>query len=174
MWFLTRRFFSPLAGIGPESTSMPKKSTARGRGRPAHAPTAATRRRVAIAAGGGMLHEQIAIALGICTDTLRKHYEPELSVGAAQRRMAVLEAQYAAATKKGSTSAAKVYLANEPQIAAPPVPAGAAAPAPGPAPAAAAPAPKLGKKEQANVDAARAAEGTEWGDLLPRAGATLQ
>lgn len=146
---------------------MPKKSTTgRGRGRPAHSPTAATRRKVAIAAGGGMLHENIAIALEISVDTLRKYYEPELAVGSTQRRMDVLEAMYRAATKKGSTSAAKVYLANEPQLAVPP--------APQPETPAPVPAPKLGKKEQAAADAVTAAKGTEWDDLLPKGGVTLQ
>lgn len=152
---------------------MPEKSTKkRGRGRPAHVPTAASRRKVAIAAGGGMLHEQIAIALEISTDTLRKYYEHELSVGASQRRVDVLEALYRVVIKKGSTSAAKVYLANEPQMAVPPAP---QPEAPAAAPEVAAPAPKkLGKKEQAAADAVTAAEGTAWDDLLPRAGATLQ
>lgn len=120
-----------------------------------------------------MLHEQIAIALEISTDTLRKYYEHELSVGASQRRLDVLEALYRVVMKKGSTSAAKVYLANEPQVAAAPQPAGqgagqptAGAPA-APSPAAAA---KLGKKEQAAADAVTAAEGTDWSALLPRSG----
>lgn len=147
---------------------MPKKVTTRGRGRPPHEPTAATRRKVSIAAGGGMLHEQIAIALGINTDTPRKYYEHELSVGASQRRMEVLSAQFQAATKKGSTSAARVYLANEPQVAAPPVP------APTPAPAPAAVAAKLGKKEQAQADAQTAQQGTGWAELLPKPGTPLQ
>lgn len=154
---------------------MPVKSTTtkRARGRPAHVPTATTRRKVAIAAGGGMLHESIAISLEISTDTLRKYYEHELSVGASQRRMDVLEALYRIVVRKGSTSAAKVYLANEPQLAVPPAPQ-PEAPAPAVATPAPAPAPKLGKKEQAAADAVTAADGTAWDDLLPRSGATLQ
>jgi hypothetical protein len=154
---------------------MPEKSTKkRGRGRPAHVPTAASRRKVAIAAGGGMLHEQIAIALEISTDTLRKYYEHELSVGASQRRVDVLEALYRVVIKKGSTSAAKVYLANEPQLAVPPAPQPTAAiPTPDPQPEAA-PVKKLGKKEQAAKDATTAQTGTEWADILPRPGTPLQ
>lgn len=117
-----------------------------------------------------MLHEQIAIALGINTDTLRKYYEPELSVGATQRRMEVLESQYRAAMRKGSTSAARVYLANEPQLAAAPV----AQPVASQQATPAAPAPKLGKKEQATADAKTAGAGTEWGDLLRPAGTPVQ
>ena len=147
---------------------MPEKSTKkRGRGRPAHVPTAASRRKVAIAAGGGMLHEQIAIALEISTDTLRKYYEHELSVGASQRRVDVLEALYRVVIKKGSTSAAKVYLANEPQLAVPPAPQ-PETPAPTVAPT------KLGKKEQADVDAKSAGKGTEWAELLRPAGTPVQ
>jgi len=129
-------------------------------------PTATTRRTVSIAAGGGMLHEQIAVALEISTDTLRKYYEAELSIGSTKRRMDVLQAMYRAATVKGSTSAAKVYLANEPQLAVPPLPKDAEAPAPAPMAVPVA-APKLGKKEQANADAVTAAAGTDWDNLLP-------
>lgn len=121
-----------------------------------------------------MLHEQIAIGLGVSTDTLRKYYEPELSQGAAQRRMDVLESQYRAAMKKGSTSAARIYLANEPQLAIPPAP---PAPAPTPAPTVAEEAPeqkKLGKKDQAQVDAVTAAQGTEWAEILPGPRTRLQ
>lgn len=120
-----------------------------------------------------MLHENIAIALEISVDTLRKYYEPELAVGSTQRRMDVLEAMYRAATKKGSTSAAKVYLANEPQLACPPAPQPAAG-APQPQAAAPAPAVKLGKKEQAEADAKTAGVGTEWSELLRPPGTPVQ
>lgn len=147
---------------------MPTNSTVkRGRGRPAFKPTAAQRRQVSIAAAGGMRHEDIAIAMGICRDTLSKHFEAELSAGAAARRMEVLQALYVAA-KKGSSSAAKAFLAADPAFGVPPLPAGAPAPAKpvaAPAPVAAA---KLGKKDQAQADAQTAAEGTEWADLLGR------
>jgi hypothetical protein len=156
---------------------MPVKSTTkRSRGRPAHVPTAASKRKVAIAAGGGALHEQIAVSLEISTDTLRKYYEHELSVGASQRRVNVLEALYKAVISKGSTSAAKLYLANEPQFIVPPLtapPAAATVPAAA-ATVAPAPAPKLGKKDQAAADAVTAAEGTAWNDILPKPGMPLQ
>lgn len=118
-----------------------------------------------------MLHEQIAIALEISVDTLRKYYETELAVGSTQRRMDVLQAMYRAATVKGSTSAAKVYLANEPQLAVPPGPQPTAAPAPAAATQAAKP---LGKKEQQTADAKTAAAGTEWSDLLRPPGTPVQ
>lgn len=147
---------------------MPIKSAVakRPRGRPAHVPTAALRRKVSIAAGGGMLHEQIAVAIGINRDTLSKYYSLELSEGALARRLEVIAALHKAATSKGSSSAAKAYLEHAAEIAAPPAPAGADAPAAETAPIAD-PEKKLGKKEQAKADALTAAQGTGWADLLP-------
>ena len=139
---------------------MPIKSAKRPRGRPEHKPTPATRRTVSIAAGGGMRHEDIAIALGISRPTLDKWYQAELSEAASLRRMEVMQALYVAA-KKGSSAAAKAYLAHDPQISAPPMPAGEAV--------AVKPdvkAPPLGKKDQAQADAQTAHVGTEWDSLL--------
>jgi predicted transcriptional regulator len=75
-----------------------------------HTPTAAIRRWVAIAAGAGAAHEEIAMGLGITRPTLRKHYRLELSTGAAMRRLEVLNAIYRAAMQ-GRVSAIKAYLA---------------------------------------------------------------
>lgn len=121
-------------------------------GRPAHSPTAATRRKVTNAAAGGMAHEEIAIALGVCRNTLQKHYEHELSTGALNRRAEVLDAM-ARTALKGNVSAQKAFLALSPTFAAPPA---SAAEKPE----------KLGKKEQAEKDATTAPAGTEWGDLI--------
>jgi len=147
---------------------MPNKSPVkRGRGRPEHKPTKASRRTVSIGAGGGMRHEDIALALGINRDTLVKHYALELSTGAAMRRLEVLQAQYRAALRKGSTSAAKAYLATEPELAAPPVQPGAPVAAAAPvAPEPATIAKTVGKKEQQAADAVTAGQGTEWESLL--------
>lgn len=124
-----------------------------------------------------MLHEEIAMALGINRDTLRKHYRQELSIEAQKRRLEVLEALHRTARVKGTSAAAKAYLANVPEFEAPPLPDGERAPerpsTPVAAPAAA-PAAKLGKKEQAQADAHTAGQGTEWDDLLPNRGTTLQ
>lgn len=130
--------------------------------RPTYKPTTVTRQKVAVAAGAGMAHEQIAIGLGISRNTLEKHFEKELSVGAYGKRMEVLLSLHQAA-KKGSSSAAKAYLAAEPWLAAPPVPAQPDVPQ---VPVAK-PAQKLGKKEQAKIDASTAAHGTGWEGLLP-------
>ena len=143
-----------------------KNAVKRRRGRPEHVPTAALRRKVSIGAGGGMRHEAIALAIGVSVPTLRKHYEAELSTVAMQRRMEALQGVHKAAMR-GSSSAAKLFLANEPEFTPPPAdgdvrPEPAAAPAAAPAPAA-----KLGKKEAANAAATTAQVGTGWDGLLP-------
>ena len=125
--------------------------------RPEHKPTAATRRRVEIGAGGGMPHESIAQALKIDAKTLRKHYSAELASGANLRRMQVLETLFTQA-RKGSTSAARAYLQHVPEFEAL-APAEPAKPAPKSEP--------LGKKAQANADAKDAQVGTGWDGLLP-------
>ena len=114
------------------------------------------RRQVAVAAGGGMSHEAIAIGLGISRNTLEKHFEAELSSGAYARRIQVLNAMHAAALK-GNMTAARAYLANDPRMAAPPAPAH---------PGTDAPAKPDGKKAQAQADAVTAAVGTDWEQLL--------
>lgn len=132
----------------------------RPRGRPEHRPTKDTRKKVAIAAGGGMAHEDIALALGVSRNTLEKHYERELSIGAAEKRFEVMSALHAAA-KKGRVAAIKEYLAQEPAVAAPPAPKTDPASKP------------KGKKEEAQAAAATAHKGTDWeDDLKPRG--TLQ
>lgn len=123
-----------------------------------HKPTRASRRRVEIAAGGGMPHEAIAQALKIDAKTLRKHYGTELASGSNLRRMQVLETLFGQA-RKGSTSAARAYLQHVPEFEVL-------------APAADAAKPKSkveprGKKEQAQLDAVGAQEGTGWDGLLP-------
>jgi len=126
----------------------------RKRGRPAFSPTKAQRHQVSVAAGAGMAHEEIALALGISRVTLNKHFGHELSVGAYQRRLEVLSAIHRQA-KKGNVAAARAYSQLTPRIAAPPADVDADRPAR-----------QLGKKEQANLDAATAQEGTEWESLL--------
>ena len=122
-------------------------------GRKAFRPTAVQRRKVTNAAAGGMAHEEIAVALGICRNTLEKHFERELSTGALGRRMEVLDAM-ARTALKGNVSAQKAYLAMTPTLAAPPVE----------------PEKPMGKKDQANADAKGAQAGTSWDALLPTHG----
>jgi hypothetical protein len=126
-------------------------------GRPEFKVTPALRKRVAIASGGGMSHEEIAIGLGISRNTLEKHFEAELSAGAYRRRLEVLDAMHKSAIH-GNVAAQKAYLATVPQASAPPVPAEQSETSP---------AKPLGKKDQAQADSVTAARGTEWADLLP-------
>jgi len=104
-----------------------------------------------------MTHEEIALALGITAPTLKKHYQPELSAGAATKRMDVLGALYVAATKKKNTSAARAYLEHAPQ------PAGSGAKGEPVATKGRA----VGKKEKAQADAQSAQDGTGWEGILP-------
>lgn len=122
-------------------------------GRPEFKVTPDLQRKVSIAAGGGMSHEEIAISLGISRNTMEKHFAVELSVAAYQRRIEVVNAMHKAALK-GNVAAQKAYLSQDPRLAPPP----AAEAAKGPA----------GKKEQRHADAGTAAQGTEWHGDLPR------
>lgn len=119
-------------------------------------PTKADRRRVEVAAGGGMPHDEIATALGISVGDLRSAYDYELSVGAHRRRLDVMQGLYKEA-KSGNVAAAKKYLEHQVRMAAPPLEPPAEKPKPE----------KIGKKEQRNRDAVVAGQGTEWEDLLP-------
>jgi hypothetical protein len=127
-------------------------------------PSKASRQRVAIGAAAGMRHQDIAIAMGIDRKTLAKHYAYELSNGAHARRLDVLHGLYLSA-KKGSSSAARAFLAHEPQLVVPDrelqEPTSIPAPTQG--------APKvvpMGKKERANAEAVDAQRGTKWDALL--------
>ena len=133
-----------------------------GPGRPELKITAAMRRKVSIGAAGGMSHESLAAALGMSRNSLEKHFEAELGVGAAQRRLEVFEALHAAA-KKGSVAAAKAFLTapvSRAPVAQEPERTDIEA-------AAEAGLPVLdGKKAQANAAAKVAAVGTDWEALL--------
>lgn len=122
-------------------------------GRPPYVPELEDRNRVAVAAGGGMTHEEIALGLGIDRKTLEKHFEHELSIGAYKKRLEVLEAMYKTAMS-GNVTAQRAYVALSPAAAAPPAPL---------LPAEA----ELGKKERAKIDARVSQRGTEWENLLP-------
>jgi hypothetical protein len=135
------------------------------RGRPAYQPTKVQRNQVAIAAGAGIAHEEIALGLGITRKTLLKYFAEELTTGAYRKRLEVMQAMHRAA-KKGNVAAAKAYMSMTPDAAAPPVPKEPEQPAEPKVPA-------LGKKEQAQIDAGSAHVGTEWADLLDQRPNTL-
>lgn len=107
---------------------------------------------VAVCAGGGMSHEEIAIGLGISRNTLEKYFESELSVGAIAKRQEVLDAMFKAA-KHGNVTAQRAFIAMTPPLATPPLP---KEPKAKPA----------GKKEQEQADAVTAHQGTDWEDIL--------
>jgi len=121
--------------------------------RPKLNPTREQRRLVSVAAGAGISHEDIAIALEISRSSLGRHFARELTVGAYRCRIDVMVAMYRAALR-GSAAAQKGYLALTPRVAVPTLP-------------------KLGKKAQANADAPTAQHGTDWETLLSK-GKTLQ
>jgi (p)ppGpp synthase/HD superfamily hydrolase len=128
--------------------------------RPTFKPTKKQRRQVAVAAGSGLSHEEIALGLEISRNTLEKHFEKELSTGAYKMKLETLDALHRAA-KKGNVAAIKAYNAMTPRAAAPPQ-------------QPAKPAKPTGKKEQQQADAQSAQLGTEWNDLLPRTPSSLQ
>jgi DNA-binding CsgD family transcriptional regulator len=144
-WFLSKN---------GEGDQLPDADASKG-GRPEWLPTKAQRKQISVAAAGGMSHDEIAIALGIARGTLEKHCSVELNQGACKRKFEVLNAMHRTALK-GNVSAQKAFLAaGEPKLYTPP---------PDPSKPTGE---KLGKKEQAQADAASAAEGTEWHSLLP-------
>lgn len=152
---LIRRFF-----FRPEFSSraifLTNNGARKKRGRPEFQASAAQRRRVAVAAGAGMSHEEIALGLGISRPTLEKHFEHELSIGAYQKRLETLDALHKAA-KKGNVAAIKAYNSMTPRVAAPPA-----------EPTKPTVAKPEGKKAQQQADAIVAQVGTEWEELLPK------
>lgn len=121
-------------------------------GRPPHKPTKATRRRVETLIVS-MSEERIARLIGISRTTLRAHYADELSLGR-DRVQAETEEALRRGVEAGKPAAIRIQLQ---RLAAPRAAGGDdAAPRPD----------KLGKKEQAALDATTAGDGTEWGDDL--------
>ena len=76
----------------------------RGRGRPAHEPTAESRRQVEAMAVRFLSRKGIAAVIGIGQDALRKYYAEELEVGDAKAELNVRTGLYKAA-KKGNVQA---------------------------------------------------------------------
>lgn len=125
--------------------------------RPQHKPSWESRRQVSIAAAAGMSQEEIALAIEIDRNTLRKHYHDELTIGACKRRMEILQAAHMSAMK-GNVSAQKMLLGMQPEIGIPTAEQDGkidTKPA------------KIGKKAQAKQDAVGAEGGTGWDGLLP-------
>lgn len=125
-------------------------TTKKGRGRPAYVPTDDDREKVQILRAQGMSKEAIAEALGIHYQTLATHFSMDLEVAVAKKTAEVMMARYRAAVG-GSVPAQNKFL--ELAGAIPPKPVKAAKP------------PKLGKKEEAQIEAERLPD-DEWGNLL--------
>jgi hypothetical protein len=100
----------------------------------------------------GESHAVIASAFGLSQAELRRHFAVELAKGHARRRREIIDLMFQAA-HKGNTAAQRRL---EEMTAITP-----AAPEPKTAKA-----PVLGKKEQAEIDALTADEGTSWASIL--------
>lgn len=75
-------------------------------GTPAHVPTEQTRALVSLCMAIGYTHEQAARLVGICADTLAKHYPEELANGAERINAAVAKNLYSIATQQQDRKAA--------------------------------------------------------------------
>jgi len=132
------------------------------RGRPEHVATQQNRNRVSMLVALGWGNERIAAALFITLPTLRKHYFSELKFRAVarDRLTANLANKFWALFMEGNVAAGKEFRklleANDLMLygqSAPPADEKA---------------PKLGKKEQALVDARKPDTGSALGDLMAR------
>ena len=117
-----------------------------------------------------MAIEEIAAALDMAVNSLKKHFALELKKGRSKKRAAVLEAMFKAANG-GNVSAQKAYLQHnlladaDDKVSSPGKDPDEAAAAKRRAAAA-----YKGKKEVAQEAAMTAGAGTEWGtDLIPDA-----
>jgi hypothetical protein len=77
--------------------------------RPHHKPSPQSRRQVSAAAALGMSHATIAAALGICRNSLTKHYFEELTRAKAQIEVDALDALFLAA-KRGNVTALVAFI----------------------------------------------------------------
>jgi hypothetical protein len=69
-----------------------------------HKPTAEMRKQVEQASGLGLPHDQICSLIGICDETLRKYYAPELGIGKAKASAQVAKTLFNKA-QSGDTTA---------------------------------------------------------------------
>lgn len=121
-----------------------------------HAPTQQSRKQVEAMAGYGVPEADIGQVLSIDPKTLRKHYRTELDRGHIIANTKVAENLFKIATGTGreAVTAAIFWLKTR---------AGWSEYAPPPAPKSPEP---LGKKDQADLAAKTAEQGTGWGSLL--------
>lgn len=137
------------------------KKTGRPRGRPSFVPTAKMRSDVAVWKAGGMSDEDIARALSIDADTMKKHFAEELATHWAKKMARVVSARFAAAVK-GNVTAQTKFLETA-RAARGEAFIDAALGEKGSRKQRVVP---IGKKEAAEEAAKVAGIGTEWGDDL--------
>lgn len=127
------------------------------KGRPRFEVTAARRLKVEQLAACGMMQADIARAIGCHVDTLRDGFAEQLLTGRAKKRAEVLGQLFKSA-KGGNVSAQKYLEQLTGAVADPPPPQHAAVEKPE----------KLGKKEQAQIEAERPPEDgkSRWSGLL--------
>jgi hypothetical protein len=120
-----------------------------------HEPSDETKKTVQAMAGYGIPHEDIGTVIGISPHTLRRHYRKELDTGHIIANSKVAQNLFRIATGEGreAVTAAIFWLKTRAQWSE------------YAAPQSTKPTPR-GKKEQASIDAERAAVGTEWGSLV--------
>lgn len=137
-----------------------------GRGRPPHVPTAEKRNKVMVLLALGWTVERIARALSITPPTLRKNYFRELKARAEARDRvdAGIAATLWQQAMTGKVAAIREFrrfverqdiLSGQDQFYRRDTP-----------PAPETPSPRVGKKEQAALDAASAGTASDWGDDL--------
>jgi hypothetical protein len=145
-----------MAGRSKQSASKAKRPV----GRPRHVPTPETRQMVTELMAVGVIEGDIALRLRLDQKTLAKHYDQELRFGRVERRAEVVGLLFSAA-RKGNVTAQKHLEGMTAVAGAENALKGADLPA---QPRAA----RLGKKEQAAIEAQAAGAGTDWaGDLGP-------
>jgi transcriptional regulator with XRE-family HTH domain len=111
------------------------------------------RERVAMLRAAGMTQEQVADAVGCSVPTLAQYFSLELNEGKAAKRAEMIETLWNAA-KGGNVTAMRAWLALSDRDTSPK------------AIARPRPEPKLGKKEQALIDAKAAPHAGGWADVV--------
>lgn len=132
----------------PPKKQIPARQTKRGR--PEFEPTPKQRDRVARCIACNMSEDDTARAIGISTETLRKHFADEIRTARAVRRADAIELLWKTA-RKGNVSAQKKLIEMTARVEDPAQPKDPA---------------KMGKKDRAEAEAKNAGKGTEWGDDL--------
>ncbi|MGR4927290.1 hypothetical protein ACIPUD_10835 [Bradyrhizobium sp. CAR08] len=145
-----------------------KKGKRKSAGRPEIKVTAAEREKVEILVGGGMPVEEIASAMDMAVNTLKKHFRLELKIGRSKKRAEMLMAMFNSG-KGGNVSAQKSYLQHLLLADADDAVQNPSADEPATTSAKAASGYKS-KKEAAQEEALTAGVGSDWGsDLDPSA-----